>query len=126
MAEIKAEVAAGKKPFSPSGRGPNLQMVLWRAGFSPAFLEAKRVSEERDRKQAERKDKIHRWLASLFGEEAVDQRADSDARGQGSTSDNNGGSGGELDEFKQYIHDLELELVEAHAKIAELSAKKGL
>ena len=97
-------------------------MVLWRAGFSPAFLEAKRVSEERDRKQAERKDKIHRWLASLLGTEAVDRGE----REQGSTTDNNTGPGGELDDYKQYIHDLELELVEANAKIAELNAKKGL
>lgn len=126
MAEIEAELAAGKKPFSPSGRRPNVQMVLWRAGFSPAFLEAKRVSEERDRKQAERKDKIQRWLASIFDAESVDREADRNAREQGPISDNTIGPRGELDDYKQYIHDLELELVEANARIAELTAKRGL
>jgi hypothetical protein len=124
MREIAAEIAAGKKPFSPSGRGPNVQMVLWRAGFSPGFLEAKGVSKKRDSTQSDRKAKIQRWLASLYGAKAVGRNTDSDAAEPGSASGDSTQSGGDLEHYKQYIHDLELELVEANAKIAELTANK--
>jgi ribosomal protein L29 len=120
MAEIAAEMAAGKMPYSPSGRGPNIQMVLWRAGLSPSFLETKGVDETRDKKQAERKAKILEWKRSLLGLKQPHLNANDEERNASAQLRYFEPSGGDVDEYRQYIHDLELELVEAQAKIAEL------
>jgi chromosome segregation ATPase len=116
MDRIKEEINASHGVYSLTGRGPSIQMVLWRAGFSKSFLEKKGQDVKRDKIQTERKDRIRRWKRFIL---SSSQLADTVATLESEVK----AAAPETDEYRQSLHDTELELVEAHIEIQELRAE---
>ena len=110
MATIDEEIVSSKGLYSPSGRGPTVQLVLWRAGFGPAFLEKKGRDARRDHIQGQRKEKIRIWLGKVVVQPS--QYPPEPSVLVNPTDFER--------ELRQTINDVELELVEAHARIESL------
>ncbi|MEY9099182.1 hypothetical protein ABIA24_002091 [Sinorhizobium fredii] len=118
MERIEEEISSEKGIFSLTGRGPTVQMVLWRAGFSPSFLEKKGKNERRDQLQAERKKLIETWKRRITLTHAPLLR---DVEEQAASRDTAGSE--IIDAYRQACHDTELELLEAQIENEELKAK---
>lgn len=115
MDRIEEEISTSRGVYSLTGRGPSVQMVLWRAGFSKSFLEKKGKNEIRDKMQSERKDRILRWKRAILSSTLLpDTVGNLDAESKVSAP--------EIEEYRQSLHDAELELVEAKIEIEELKA----
>ncbi|WP_162246952.1 hypothetical protein [Rhizobium sp. Root1220] len=117
MELIEKEIDSDNGVFSLTGRGPTVQMVLWRAGFSPSFLEKKGKDKRRDQLQADRKNLIEKWMRRITLTHAplmrdIEKRADD----RDSTNDE------VLEAYRQAYHDAELDLLEAQIEIEELKA----
>jgi hypothetical protein len=113
MQSIDEEMASVNGVFSISDRGPTLQMVLWRAGLSRSFLERKKKDSSRDELQLERKNRIKAWLGKPTNSPPITRVSTASTASDGLVEY----------ELRQYIHEVELELVEANARIAELEAR---
>lgn len=115
MDQIEDEINSSQGVYSLTGRGPSIQMVLWRAGFSKSFLEKKGLDKSRDDIQSVRKERILRWKRNIpLSSQLSASVCNLDTEGKV--------LGPEIDEYRQSLHDAELELVEAKIEIEELKA----